>query len=262
MRTIAVANQKGGCGKTTTAINLAAALAVGGDRVLLVDFDPQGHTTLGLGIDPASLSQGIYDVIVSRNLSVSDVRQQTSLERLSLAPSNIMLSAAELELRSELGKEFILGEKLRSVADEYDYCIIDCAPLLSLLMLNALVASDYIIVTVQTQYYALEGLKRLLETVHILRQRFHPCRVTTLGMVLTFVEDRVALSQQIQQQLREYFGPLVLDTVIHRNVRLAEAPSAGESIFTYAPKDKSALEYKTLAEEIKARIQALGGDGT
>ena len=262
MKTIAVANQKGGCGKTTTAINLAAALAVAGDRVLLVDFDPQGHTTLGLGIDPASLEWGMYDVVVSRDLSVSDVCRQTSLERLSLAPSNVMLSAAELELRNELGKELILGEKLRLVAEEYDYCIIDCGPMLSLLMLNALVASDHVIVTVQTQYYALEGLKRLLETVHILRQRFYPCRVTTLGMVLTFVEDRVALSQQIQQQLREYFGPLVLDTVIHRNVRLAEAPSAGESIFTYAPKDKSTLEYKTLAEEVKARIQALGGDGT
>jgi len=262
MKTIAVANQKGGCGKTTTAVNLAASLAVAGDRVLLVDLDPQGHTTLGLGLDPSSLTRSMYDAMVNRDVSISDVGSPSHLERLALAPSNILLGAAELELRTELGKELILGEKLRMVSDYYDYCVIDCAPLLSLLMLNALVASDYVVITVQTQYYALEGLKRLLETVHIMRQRFHPCRIRTLGLILTFVEDRVSLSRQIQQQLREYFGPLVFDTVIHRNVRLAEAPSAGESIFTFAPGSKGAMEYKALAEEIKTRMQALGGNGT
>ena len=262
MKTIAVANQKGGCGKTTTAINLAAALAAAGDRVLLVDLDPQGHTTLGLGLDPGSLNKSMYEIMVNRGLSVSDVSRQTHLHGLTLAPSNLLLGAAELELRVELGKELILGEKLRTVADQYDYCVIDCAPLLSLLMLNALVASEHVIVTVQTQYYALEGLRRLLETIHVMRQRFHPCRVRTLGLVLTFVEDRVALSRQIQQQLREYFGKLVFDTVIHRNARLAEAPSAGESVITFAPNSKGALEYKALAEEIKARTETLGGDGT
>jgi chromosome partitioning protein len=262
MKTIVVANQKGGCGKTTTAVNLAGALTAAGDRVLLVDLDPQGHATLGLGVDPGSLGQTMYEVMVEQGVAVRDICRPTGLARLTLAPSNNLLAAADLELRRELGKELVLGEKLRPVGEDYDYCVIDCPPLLSLLMINALVAGDYAVVTVQTQYYALEGLKRLLETVQVMRERFHPCRIRTLGLILTFVEDRVALSRQIQQQLRDFFGQLVFDTVVHRNVRLAEAPSAGESIVTYAPSSKGAKEYRALADEIKARIQAVGGDCT
>jgi chromosome partitioning protein len=254
MKTIAVANQKGGCGKTTTAVNLAAALSVGGARVLLVDLDPQGHATLGIGHDPNKLERTVGDAIVERNMSINDVTLETRLSGLSLAPSNIMLGTVELDLRDRTGKELVLGEKLHMVSSQYDYCVIDCAPPLSLLMLNALVASSSVIVTVQTHYYAIEGLKRLLETVHIVRRRFHPCNVKALGLLLTFVEDRTLLCRQVQQQLREFFGDLVFDTVIHRNVRLAEAPSAGESIITYAPQNKAAKEYMAVSQEVIKRL--------
>lgn len=254
MKIIAVANQKGGCGKTTTAVNLGAALAVGGARVLLVDLDPQGHATLGIGHDPNKLDRTIGDAMSDPEVSINDITLETSLAGLSLAPSNIMLGTVELDLRDRTGKELVLGEKLRMVSSQYDYCVIDCAPPLSLLMLNALVASSSVIVTVQTHYYAIEGLKRLLETVHIVRKRFHPCNVKALGLLLTFVEDRTLLCRQVQQQLREFFGQLVFDTMIHRNVRLAEAPSAGESIFTYAPKNKAAQEYMEFSQEVVTRL--------
>ena len=258
MKIIAIANQKGGCGKTTTAINLAAALAVAGDRVLLIDLDPQGHATIGLGYDLNTVTRTMYDVLVEPQVSISDVALESSVERLKVVPSTVLLGAAELDLRGERGKELILGEKLKAVADQYDTCVIDCPPLLGFLMINALVASDHVMVTVQTQYYALEGLRRLFETVELLRSRFSPCAVRTLGLVLTFVEDRVALSRQIQHQMRDFFGPLVFDTVIHRSIRLAESPSAGESIFTYAPENAAALEYQALAEEVKSRMAAEG----
>lgn len=254
MKTIAVANQKGGCGKTTTAVNLSAALAVSGARVLLVDLDPQGHATLGIGHDPNKLERTIGDVMADPNLSISDVALETRIPSLTLAPSNILLGTVELDLRDRTGKELVLGEKLHMESSLYDYCVIDCAPPLSLLMLNALVASSSVIVTVQTHYYAIEGLKRLLETIHIVRKRFHPCNVKALGLLLTFVEDRTLLCRQVQQQLREFFGHLVFDTVIHRNVRLAEAPSAGESIFTYSPKNKAAEEYTAFSQEVMTRL--------
>ena len=254
MKTIAVANQKGGCGKTTTAVNLSAALAVGGARVLLVDLDPQGHATLGIGHDPNALERTIGDVMVDRSMSIDDVMLQTRLAGLSIVPSNILLGTVELDLRDRTGKELVLGEKLRAVSSQFDYCVIDCSPPLSLLMLNALVASDSVVVTVQTHYYAIEGLKRLLETIHIVRKRFHPCHVKALGLLLTFVEDRTLLCREIQQQLREFFGNLVFETVIHRNVRLAEAPSAGESIFTYAPSNKAAKEYMAFSQDVMTRL--------
>lgn len=257
MRTIAIANQKGGCGKTTTAINVAASLALSGHRTLLVDFDPQGHATLGLGLEPNTLSKTMYDVMVDMHTSIAEVTNQVQIDRLAVAPSSILLGTIEFELHQRAGREWFLNEQLGRVANQYDYTIIDCPPQLSLLMVNALLASHYIIVTVQTQYYALEGLKRLLETVNILRKRFHPSNARTLGLLLTFVEDRVAISRQVQQQLREYFGKLVFDTVIHKNTRLAEAPSAGQSILTYAPNTKAASEYTAVAEETKNRIRAL-----
>jgi chromosome partitioning protein len=254
MKIIAVANQKGGCGKTTTAVNLGAAMAVSGARVLLVDLDPQGHATLGIGHDPNKLNRTIGDAMVDRHVSINDVTLETHQPGLFVAPSNILLGTVELDLRDRTGKELVLGEKLHMVSSQYDYCVIDCAPPLSLLMLNALVASSSVVVTVQTHYYAIEGLKRLLETVHIVRKRFHPCNVKALGLLLTFVEDRTLLCRQVQQQLREFFGNLVFDTVIHRNVRLAEAPSAGESIFSYAPKNKAAEEYMAFSQEATKRL--------
>ena len=250
MRTIAIANQKGGCGKTTTAVNLAAALAQKGSRVLIVDLDPQAHTTLGFGCDPETLNKTIYHSLINPQLPISRVIIGTNVERLDLAPSNILLSGAELELAGVAGRHLVLGEQLRMVSGEYDECVIDCPPSLGLLTLNALVASTDVIVPVQVNYYAMEGLKQLLETANIIRINFHPCCVRILGLLLTFVENRTVLSRQIQRQMREFFGDLVFETVIHRTVRLAEAPSAGESVLTYAPESKGAAEYQALAEEI------------
>ncbi len=253
MQIIAVANQKGGCGKTTTAINLAAALAKHGHRVLLVDFDPQGHATLGLGYDPNSFEKSAYHVMADY-LRISAVAVGTRVSRLHLLPSNILLAAAELTLRDVPGKELILGEQLRGVARDYDLCVIDCSPSLGLLMLNALVASTGVIVPVQAHFYALDGLKRLLDTMRHIRARFYPCLVSPLGVVLTFVEDRTALSKRIETGLRGLFGALVFNTVIHKSVALAEAPSQGQSILTFAPDNKGAQEYEALAKEMVARL--------
>ena len=250
MRTIAIANQKGGCGKTTTAVNLAAALAEKGNRILIVDLDPQAHTTLGFGYDPDGLDKTVYHALTNPQLPISKVIIGTNVERLDLAPSNILLSGAELELSGVAGRHLVLGEQFRMISGEYDICVIDCPPSLGLLTLNALVASTDVIVPVQVSYYAMEGLKQLLETANIIRINFHPCCVRILGLLLTFVENRTLLSGQIQRQMREFFGDLVFETVIHRTVRLAEAPSAGESILTYAPESKGAAEYQALAEEI------------
>ena len=257
MKVIVVANQKGGCGKTTTAVNTAAALAMQGMRVLLVDLDSQGHSTLGLGYEPNRMEKTVYHCLTEPHTTFHEVAIETDIRGLLLAPSNIMLGTAEIDLQSQVGRELILGEKLRMVGDDYDFCVIDCAPPMTLLMINALVAGDYVIVTVQTHYYALDGLKRLMETIQITRKRFHPCAVKTLGLVLTFVEDRTRLSRQVQKQMRAYFGALVMRSVIHRSIRLAEAPSAGQSILTYAPESKGALEYEALAREIMERIERI-----
>ncbi len=249
MRTIAIANQKGGCGKTTTAINIATALAASGKQVLLVDLDPQGHSTLGMGYEPDSLDKTIYSAIINDQILMSDIIINTSNNRLDLAPSCILLSGVKFELAVLCGREYILGQQLACITDNYDICIIDCSPSLNLLTLNALVASTDVIIPVQAHYYALEGLKQLLETINIVQERFNR-GLKILGILLTFVEKRTTLSKQIQQQMRDFFGKLVFDTVIHRTVKLAEAPSAGESILTYAPQSKGAVEYTALAEEI------------
>ncbi len=256
MRIVAVANQKGGCGKTTTAINIAAALAAMGNRVLLVDLDPQAHATLGCGYNPDVWDKTIYDVLTNPLVSVSAVITSTSLKLLDLVPSNTLLGSAEIELRQVLGKQLVLGEQLRAVANEYDLCIVDCAPSLGLLMINALVASNGVVVPVQVHFYALEGLRRLLQTIQIVRERFHPCLVKTLGLLLTFVESRTRLSRRVELGVRRMFEDLVFDTVIHRSIALAEAPSVGQSILTYAPESRASGEYKALATEVLLRLQA------
>jgi chromosome partitioning protein len=255
MQIIAVANQKGGCGKTTTAINLAAALTRLGRRVLLVDFDPQGHATLGLGFDPNRFAKTVYHTMANGYLPIAAVAVATPVDGLHLVPSNIMLAAAELELRRVQGKELVLGEQLRAVAADYDLCVIDCAPSLGLLMINVLVASTHVVTPVQAHFYALDGLKRLLETLRVIRTRFYPCLVKPLGLLLTFVEDRTTLSRRIEHGLRELFGPLVFETVIHKTVALAEAPSQGQCILTYAPNSRGSQEYEALAREALARLQ-------
>lgn len=253
MRTIAIANQKGGCGKTTTAVNLAAAFAQAGRRTLIVDLDPQGHATLGLGHDPETLDKTVYHALTNVQIPLPRVIIDTTMEGLKLAPSNILLSGAELELANIVGREFVLSEQFRLVSEDYDICVIDCPPSLGLLTLNSLVASTDVIVPVQVNYFAMEGLRQLLETADIIRMNFKPCYVKILGLLLTFVEDRLLLSRQIQHQMREYFGDVVFNTVIHRTVRLAEAPSAGESVLTYAPLCKGTAEYIALVEEITRR---------
>jgi chromosome partitioning protein len=250
MRTIAIANQKGGCGKTTTAVNVAASIAELGKKTLLVDFDPQGHSSIGLGLDIDNLSKTIYDVIGEAEIPISKVILNTNFESLDLAPSNVLLSGAEIELVGVVGREFVLAKKLKTIESKYDVCIIDCPPSLSLLTLNALVASDDIIVPVQVHYYAMEGLKQLFETVNIIKEHLHTCNVKILGLLLTFVDKTTLLSKQTENQMREYFGDLVFETVVHRSVRLAEAPSKGEPVLTYAPDSRSTAEYKALAEEI------------
>ena len=250
MRTIAIANQKGGCGKTTTAVNVAVSLAEKGKRTLLVDFDPQGHSTIGLGHNIDELPVTIYDAITKSEISISEVILSTKFEQLDIAPSNVLLSGAEIELVSVVGREFVLTKEFKTIEDKYDMCIIDCPPSLSLLTLNALVASTDIIVPVQVHYYAMEGLKQLFETVNIIKEHLHSCNVEILGLLLTFVEKTTLLSRQTEKQMREYFGDLVFETVIHRSVRLAEAPSTGEPVLTYAPESRSTAEYRALAEEI------------
>ena len=250
MRTIAIANQKGGCAKTTTAVNLAAALADRGYRTLLIDLDPQGQSTIGYGFEHDELGTTIHDALVDDHIGIDSAVRGTKVERLDLAPSNVMLSGAELDLACVAAREFVLSRKLAEIEGKYDFCVIDCAPSLGLLTLNALIASTGVVVPVQAHYYAAEGLRQFFETASIIEDRFSPCSVQILGVLMTLVESSTLLSRHILEQMRELFGDLVFDVVIHKSVKLAEAPSAGESILTYAPDSRSAAEYRALANEV------------
>jgi chromosome partitioning protein len=254
MKTIAVVNQKGGCGKTTTAVNLAAALAEQQQNVLLLDLDPQAHATLGFGHDPDDLRQTLYEAITCPQVKLTDVLLPTANERLTLAPSSVILASADVELSRAVNRELILSNVLKPVRDRYDVCVIDCAPSFGILTISALVASSDVIVPVQPHYYSVEGLRRVLETIRLIRGRFHHLSAGNLNILLTIVEDRTTLSKQIQSQMREIFGAMVFQTVIHNNVRLCEAPSAGESILDYAPRSRGALEYRALAAEVLGRV--------
>jgi chromosome partitioning protein len=247
-RVIAIANQKGGVGKTTTTVNLSACLAVKGQRVLTVDIDPQGNTTSGLGIDKTNVQASIYDVIIN-DLPLQETALKTKIDTLFLSPSNIHLAGAEVELVSVISREMRLKSAIAEVKSQYDYILIDCPPSLGLLTVNALTAADTILVPIQCEYYALEGLSQLMNTVRIVQKHLNPA-LKVEGVVLTMFDARTNLSIQVVEEVKKYFGNQVYRTIIPRNVRLSEAPSFGLPIILYDEKSKGAESYMELAEEV------------
>ncbi len=253
-RRIALCNQKGGVGKTTTCVNLAAALARQSGRVLLVDLDPQAHATLGLGVDRAKLMTSVYEALVEAQ-RVEEALLHDRAERLDLLPGSINLAGAEAELVEAEEREFRLGRALGLVDQHYDYVLIDCPPSLGILTLNGLTAAHGVIVPVQAEYYALEGISRLLDTINLVRHSLNPT-LEIEGVVLTMFMSRLNLAQQVADEIRGFFKELVFDTVIPRSIRLAEAPSFGKTILDYDRNSSGALAYSALAGELLQRHHA------
>ncbi|MFI5275292.1 MAG: ParA family protein [Candidatus Saccharimonadales bacterium] len=248
---IAVVNQKGGVGKTTTAENVAAQLATPKQSVLLVDLDPQGNATSGLGLSKADLETSTYEVLC-HGVKLSDAVHKTRIPGLSILPTNTNLTGAEVELVSQERREFKLQQVLAD--NSYKYVIIDCPPSLGLLTVNALTAADAVLIPVQAEYYALEGLGQLLETIQRVRKGINPS-LDLLGVVVTMYDKRTSLSEQVVQEIKNYFGDKLFKTVIPRNIRLAEAPSYGKTIFEHDRWSKGAWAYKQLAKEVEKRAE-------
>jgi len=251
-RIIAIANQKGGVGKTTTAINLGACLAVAEKRTLVIDTDPQGNATSGLGIDKDEIEKSIYDVLLEETPIEDVIVRQVHFPYLDLVPATRDLVGAEVELVNRKGREIILRRAVEAVRDRYDFILIDCPPSLGLLTLNTLAASDSVLIPIQCEFYALEGLSQLLNTVTIVQKNLNPA-LQIEGVLLTMYDGRLNLSRQVADEAKEYFGPKVYKTTIPRNVRIAEAPSFGKPIVLYDILSVGAKSYLSLAKEVIAR---------
>ena len=247
-RTIAIANQKGGVGKTTTAINLSACLAEKGKKDLAVDMDPQGNMTSGLGVDKDSVENTIYNLIIGES-KMEEVLIKDVLENLDIIPTNIDLSGAEIELLDVEEKEYIVRNEIDKIKDNYDFIIIDCPPSLSMLTINAMTTADSVLVPIQCEYYALEGLSQLIHTVELVRDRLNP-KLTIEGVVFTMYDARTNLSLQVVENVKDNLEQTIYKTIIPRNIRLAEAPSYGIPINKYDPKSAGAESYLRLADEV------------
>ena len=252
-KTIAICNQKGGTGKTTTAINLAAYIALAQRKVLLVDLDPQANTTSGLGINQADVQQSTYHILLEE-AGPKDILKETAVENLLLAPSNVNLTGAEVELVSVLGREYRLKKALSLVKENFDFIIIDSPPSLGLLTVNALCASDSTLIPVQCEYYALEGLGQLLNTINMVKKNLNPS-LDIEGVLMTMFDSRLRLSNQIVDEVKKYFGEKVFTVIVTRNVRLSEAPSFGKPILLYDAVSSGSKNYMDLAKEILANNQ-------
>jgi len=251
-RIVAVCNQKGGVGKTTTTINLGAALAEQGRKMLLVDFDPQGALSVGLGIQPHDIDSTIYNLLMERGVKAHDVIFETGVPNLDLLPSNIDLSGAEVQLVHEVGREFILGGRLKEVVPDYDYIMIDCQPSLGLLTINALACADSVLIPLECEYFAMRGVALLMETIDKVQQRLNP-NLRLEGILATMYDGRTLHGREVFNRVLEAFGDKVFDTVISRTVRFPETTVAGEPITTWAPTSNGAMAYRELAMEVLAR---------
>ncbi|MBN2668308.1 MAG: ParA family protein [Bacteroidales bacterium] len=250
---ITLANQKGGVGKTTTAINLAASLAVLEKKVLLIDADPQANATSGLGFDLNTIKTSIYECVIDE-INPKDIALKTEVEGLDLIPSHIDLVGAEIEMLSMPNREKIFKQALEKVQNDYDFILIDCSPSLGLLVVNALTASDSVIIPVQTEYFALEGLGKLLNTIKIIQSRLNPS-LDIEGFLLTMYDTRLNLSNQVVEEVRKHFDTMVFDTIIQRNVKLSEAPSYGKPVLLHDVTSKGSENYLNLARELLQRNQ-------
>ncbi|EKZ1247723.1 ParA family protein [Listeria monocytogenes] len=249
-KVIALANQKGGVGKTTSSVNLSSSLAFLGKKVLLVDIDPQGNASSGVGVNKDEIEHCIYDVLVD-DVAIQDVLQKTDLDNLNVIPATIQLAGAEVELVPAISREIRLKKAIDSIRDDYDYVIIDCPPSLGLLTLNALTAADSVLIPVQCEYYALEGLSQLLNTIRIVQKHLNE-DLQIEGVLLTMLDARTNLGIQVIEEVKKYFQNKVFNTIIPRNVRLSEAPSHGKPILLYDAKSKGAEVYLELAKEVVA----------
>ncbi len=250
---ISIVNQKGGVGKTTTAVNLGAFLAKKRKKVLVIDLDPQGNATSGYGFEKSSLENTVYDLLVNEE-EIVNVIAPTSVKNVDMCPTNINLAGAEVELVSAISRETILKRAIEPVLNQYDYIIVDCPPSLGLLTINALTACEGVIVPIQGEYYALEGLSQLVDTINMIKKKLNP-QVGILGVVITMHDRRTQLTRQVVEEVQKYFGDKVFKTFIPRNVRLAEAPSHGLTIDEYDAKSKGSLAYQALANEVIKRTK-------